>query len=156
VKVGEIMRRDVVTVGPDVPIADAVDIMLERGVSELVAVDPARRVMGVVTEADIIARCAFHGPDDDGRAAGASAATWRNRWRVKAAGTTVGQLMSSPAVTTTPDATVASSAARMVTLALKRLPVVDGAGHLVGLVSQRDVLRTLAHGSAPRDVPAPV
>ena len=147
-RVDEIMRADVETVAPDVSVLDAIDIMLERGVSELVAVDQERRVVGVVTAADIIARSGFRRPADDAGAAGTSGGTWQNRWRLKAAGTTVGELMSSPAMTTTPDATVASSAARMVTLAFQRLPVVDSDGRLVGLVSQRDVLRTVARRGA--------
>ena len=147
-RVDEIMRADVETVAPDMPVLDAIDIMLGRGVSELVAVDQERRVVGVVTAADIIARSGFHPPADEAAEAGPGSGTWQNRWRSKAAGTTVAELMSAPAMTTTPDATVASSAARMVTLAFQRLPVVDSDGRLVGLISQRDVLRTLARGGA--------
>jgi CBS domain-containing protein len=138
------MRSDVVTVAQDAALSDAIDTMLERDVSELVVVDAARRVVGVVTEADLIARAAFRRPPEDPAAPAIAFETWRNRWRRKAAGTTVAALMSSPPVTTTPDATVASSAARMVTLALKCLPVVDQDGRLVGTIAQRDVLRALA------------
>lgn len=155
-RVGQIMRPDVVTVSPDMSVLDAIDIMLERDVSELVAVDQDRRVVGVVTEADIIARSGFHPPADETGPVATRVATWHNRWRVKAAATTVGELMSSPAMTTTADAAVASCAARMVTHAFKRLPVVDDEGRLVGMVSQRDVLRTVARGHAGHGQPAGV
>jgi|HigsolmetaAR201D_1030396.scaffolds.fasta_scaffold05286_6 CBS domain-containing protein len=149
VRVGDIMRTDVVTVAPRVPVPEAIQLILARGVSELVVVDQDRRVVGVVTEPDILAWCVFHPASEQLGGINAFASTWRNRWWRKAAGTTVEMLMTAPALTTTPDASIESAAARMVTLSLRRLPVVDEAGRLVGLVSQRDLLRALADGQDP-------
>lgn len=149
VRVGDIMRTDVVTVGPHVSVPEAIELILARGVSELVVVEPDRRVVGVATEPDILAWCVFHPASEQLGTVNAFASSWRNRWWRKAAGTTVGMLMTSPALTTTTDASIESAAARMVTLSLRRLPVVDEDGLLVGLVSQRDLLRALARDQDP-------
>ncbi|MGH3247543.1 MAG: CBS domain-containing protein, partial [Trebonia sp.] len=58
----------------------------------------------------------------------------------KAAGVTAGDLMTHPAVTITPEETAEHAARVMYTRKVKRLPVVDGEGHLVGIVSRADVL----------------
>jgi CBS domain-containing protein len=58
----------------------------------------------------------------------------------KAGGVTAGDLMTSPAVTVTPDDTVEQAARLMFTRRLRRLPVVDAAGRVVGIISRTDVL----------------
>jgi CBS-domain-containing membrane protein len=55
---------------------------------------------------------------------------------------TAGELMSAPAVTVDYDASVAAAARRMAETHVKRMPVVDGDGRLIGIVSRRDLLRT--------------
>jgi CBS-domain-containing membrane protein len=64
----------------------------------------------------------------------------RHREHQKARGTTAGDLMTSPAVTVTPDDTLERAARLMYTRKVKRLPVVDGNGHLVGIVGRSDLL----------------
>jgi CBS-domain-containing membrane protein len=59
----------------------------------------------------------------------------------KAAGLTGGEVMTTPALTARPDDDLRVGAARMVTMSIKRLPVVDESGRLVGIVSRRDMLR---------------
>jgi CBS domain-containing protein len=59
----------------------------------------------------------------------------------KAAGDTACELMTSPAITTFPTATVAAAAREMDTTGVKRLPVVEPDGHLIGIVSRRDLVR---------------
>jgi CBS-domain-containing membrane protein len=67
-------------------------------------------------------------------------ASGRHGERAKAAGETAAELMSTPAVTITPGASVADAARLMYERGVKRLPVVDDSGQLVGIVSRIDVL----------------
>ena len=69
----------------------------------------------------------------------------RSRWpwrrpAPRARGTTAGELMTSPAITVGPDATVVDAAKLLDRHGIKRLPVVDRNGRLVGIVSRRDLL----------------
>jgi CBS domain-containing protein len=95
-------------------------------------------VIGVVSEADMLAKEALdverHGLR--GRLAGLA---HRRAFR-KAAGVTAADLMTSPAVTVGPDETVEHAARLMYSHGLKRLPVADADGRLIGIVSRTDVL----------------
>ena len=142
--VRDVMVTDVVTAGVDTPLARVIDDMVRRDISGLPVIDGERRVVGIVTDADVIARRGFdpipHLPspvlDEDAR-------SHRNRWRQKVDGHTVGDVMSTPAATIGPDASLRSATARMITMSHRSLPVVDAGGRLVGIVSHRDILRTL-------------
>lgn len=140
-KIRDVMSIDVVTATPATPIPRVVDDLIVHGISGMPVVDAERRVVGVVSEADIVAKEAF-GPRH--RALGVLGALLRghsNRWVTKASGLRAGDVMSEPAVTAGPDDDLRRAAARMVTLAVKRLPVVDTSGRLVGIVSRSDVMR---------------
>jgi CBS-domain-containing membrane protein len=99
-------------------------------------------VVGVVSEADLLLREVgpepFTGPGRSLRASG------RRGERAKAAGVTAAELMSTPPVTISPGAGVAEAATLMYERGVKRLPVVDSSGQLVGIVSRIDVLSVFA------------
>jgi CBS-domain-containing membrane protein len=142
--VQDVMTTDVVTADVDTPLVALIDDMLRHGISGLPVIDANRGVVGVVTEADLVARRGQEPRprrllsivDDALRAR-------QNRWRQKADGLLTAAVMTTPAHTIGPTATVRQAAARMVTLAIKRLPVVDGDGRLAGIISQRDILRLM-------------
>ena len=142
--VRDVMVTDVVTAGVDTPLARVIDDMVRGDISGLPVIDGERRVVGIVTDADVIARRGFdpipHLPspvfDEDAR-------SHRNRWRQKVDGCTVGDVMSTPVETVGPDAPLRSATARMITMSDRSLPVVDASGRLVGIVSHRDILRVL-------------
>ena len=92
-------------------------------------------VVGVVSEADLLAKEVL-GLDHHGPMAGL---THRRAFR-KATAVTAGDLMTSPAVTAGPEDTVEHAARLMYSRGLKRLPVVDADGRLIGIVSRTDVL----------------
>jgi CBS domain-containing protein len=112
--------------------------LFELRVSGFPVVGDDGRVVGVVSEADMLAKEAM----EDGYRGwpGRVAATTHRTERRKAGGVTAGDLMTSPAVTVAADDTVEHAAALMYTRGLKRLPVVDAAGRLVGIISRVDVL----------------
>ena len=110
----------------------------ECAVSGFPVLDEEGKLVGVVSEADMLAKEAL-----DGRPHGTPGLivrlARRGQFR-KAEGLTASDLMTSPAVTVTPDDAVDHAARQMHARGLHRLPVVDADGRLVGIVSQADVL----------------
>jgi CBS domain-containing protein len=137
--VKDLMTTQVVTVGPATPFKEIVALLAERRVSAVPVVDDDRRVLGIVSEADLLLKEEFPVPDQD------IPLFWTKRRRLereKAAGATARDLMSSVVVVSTaPEATVAEAAQRMHAAGVKRLPVIDEDGRLVGIVSRGDLLK---------------
>jgi CBS domain-containing protein len=123
VRVQDVMTIEVVVAQPTTPVKQVARLLADHRLSALPVVDGRGRVLGVVSEADLLG---------DGRplAGGQPAAT-------------AGAVMTSPAVTVDAQATVTEAARRMQAAGLKRLPVVAGSGRLVGIVSRADLLRPL-------------
>jgi CBS-domain-containing membrane protein len=107
-------------------------------VSAFPVLDDDGHVIGVVSEADMLAKEALDG--GHGGVRGMIISIVHRRELRKAAGITAGDLMTSPAVAVAPEDTVEHAARLMYTRRVKRLPVVDEAGHLMGIISRTDVL----------------
>jgi CBS domain-containing protein len=140
--VKDVMTRSVVAVRATAGYKDIVAVMRRRHVSAFPVLDSADHVVGVVSEADLLVKEAV--PVSASAGAGAPWAAGRRKERAKAGGVTAAELMSKPAVTVAPDATVAEAARVMYGRRIKRLPVVDDTGRLVGIVSRVDVLSVFA------------
>jgi CBS domain-containing protein len=138
-RVRDIMTTTVVTATMATTFQELVDLMFRHGVSGIPVIDDDRRPLGVVTEADLIAKEAYRSFLH--RAPDASIGQHENTWAAKARGLRAGDLMTEPARTVRPDDLVRMAAARMVASGVNRFPVVDDAGRLVGIVSRNDVLR---------------
>jgi CBS domain-containing protein len=136
--VKDVMTRNVVAVRETAGYKDIVTAMRRRRVSAFPVLDAADRVTGVVSEADLLLKEV--GPEPFSGPVRSVLATGRRGERAKAAAVTAAELMSKPAVTITPEASVAEAARLMYTRRVKRLPVVDEADHLVGIVSRVDLL----------------
>ena len=104
-------------------------LLRSRRVSGLPVVDAEGFVIGVVSETDLLTRALERQPGP-----------WPHRKHATAAELTARDLMTRPAVTTSPDEPVAGVARLMSARKLRRLPVVDAQGHLAGIVSRSDVL----------------
>jgi len=104
-------------------------------VSAFPVIDDDGKVIGVVSEADMLAKEVLNTDH-----AGTIIAMLHRREQDKADGLTARDLMTHPAVTVTPDDSVEQAARLMYTLQVKRLPVVDHRGGLVGIISRTDVL----------------
>lgn len=136
-KVGNVMNTEVATVREGTPFKDVVRALARRDVSAVPVVDGDGRVLGVVSEADLLVK---QGTQEI-EFTRSLASWWRGRRTMRrAAATTAGQLMTRPAITVAEDATVAGAARLMTRHNVKRLPVVDADGRLVGIVSRKDVL----------------
>jgi len=136
--VKDVMSTHPVAVSKDASFKELAARLFELGVSGFPVVDGDGKVIGVVSEADMMAKEAWAGGHHGWQ--GRIAAAVHRTERRKASGVTAGDLMTSPAVTVTADDTVEHAASLMYSRKLKRLPVVDAAGRLVGIVSRVDVL----------------
>lgn len=133
--VRDVMTTSVITVREDTPFKELAAALARSRVGGFPVIDQAGKVIGVVSETDLVIKEA----DQAGHPA-SFAGLRRSRDREKAAGVTAAQVMTSPPVTIGPDEPVQHAAFLMYDRAVSRLPVVDQAGHLVGIVSQVDVL----------------
>ncbi|GHH59709.1 CBS domain-containing protein [Kitasatospora indigofera] len=146
--VRDVMTQEVVTAGPDTSFKEIAGLFHRNDITAIPVVDDQRRPIGMVSEADLIRKEAVL-PDPEGRTPG--------RWldahdRARAEAETAGGLMTSPAVTARAGWTIPEAARAMDRHKVKRLPVVDEAGRLVGIVSRRDLLQVfLRHDAAIRE-----
>jgi CBS domain-containing protein len=136
-RVDDVMTKEVVTVQQDTPYRDVVDVLIGRRVSAVPVLDRSGLVVGVVSEADLLHKVGAVGESElrifD---------TWRRRGNhPKAGGRTAREVMTSPAVVVLPSVSVAAAARRMQREQVKRFPVVDDLGRLVGIVTRGDLLK---------------
>lgn len=135
--VSDVMTTKVVTVPPNMPYKPVADLLVQHGVSAVPVVGADGLVLGVVSEADLLAKLEYA---DRTPRHPLSARRMRYRTR-KAAGDTAAELMTAPAVTVHRHETVTRAARLMEAAGIKRLLVVDDDGRLAGIVSRRDLLR---------------
>ncbi|MFE0464372.1 CBS domain-containing protein [Kitasatospora sp. NPDC058965] len=128
------MTRQVVSVRPGTPFKELVRLMLENEINSVPVVDEQGRPVGLVSEADLVHRVAVR-PDPHGPTPGQPA-----EGDGRAAALTAGGLMSTPVVTARGDWSIPEAARTMERAGVKRLPVVDGSGRLVGVLGRRDLL----------------
>ncbi len=136
--VRDVMTARVIWVRKAASFREVASAFREYRVSAFPVIDENRRVIGVVSEADLLAKQALDGGEDG--MPGMITGLLRRREQEKARGVTAGDVMTSPAVTVRPEDTVEHAARLMYTRRVKRLPVVDAGGHLVGIIGRADVL----------------
>jgi CBS domain-containing protein len=127
-RVAELMTKPAWTVRPDTPLKVAASIMAAQRVSGLPVVDSNGRPVGVVSEADVLAKERPRGlrPDRKGDAV------------------SVGEAMTTPPITVRGEASIEVAAALMAEHDVRRLPVVDEADRVVGVASRSDLVRISA------------
>ena len=138
----DVMTRDLITVTPAMPIHQAARLMVEHGVSGLPVVDDDGRLVGIISEGDLILRQTrreqrpwWRSFFDDGEQLA--------REYQKAVGTTVGEVMTRTVVSISPVWGIETAAAIMRSKGIRRLPVVHD-GRLVGIVTRADLIKALA------------
>jgi CBS domain-containing protein len=117
VTAADVMTPDPLTLTPETSVHEAAQVLSEHRISGAPVVDASGAIVGIVSEFDLIAR----------------------------AGATVDQVMTREVVSVADSSTVDRVRAVLVTRRLKRVPVVDGQGKLVGLISRADIVRELAY-----------
>jgi CBS domain-containing protein len=138
-KVKDLMTTEVLSIGPEASLKDVAEILAQRHISGLPVVGARGEVLGVVSEADILVKEAGLDASGGGLLSRLLLADLETKWKLEAR--TAGEAMSSPALTIGPERTVDEAAARMVERGIKRLPVVDENGKLVGIVTRTDMIR---------------
>ena len=140
--VEQVMTRDLITVNPEMPIHQAAQLMVEHGVSGLPVVDDAGRLVGIISEGDLILRQTrrrerpwWHSFFENGEQLA--------REYQKAVGTTVGEVMTRSVVSISPVWGIETAASIMQNRRIRRLPVVHD-GRLVGIVTRADLIKALA------------
>jgi CBS domain-containing protein len=141
-KVQDAMTANVITVRPDVLVHKAARLMSEHGVSGLPVVDTGGRLLGLVTEGDLILRQAAPRAKPWWRRFFADPETLARAYQ-KASGITVGEVMTHAVVSVSPDLGIAAAARIMDDRGVRRLPVVRG-DQLVGILSRGDLVKVLA------------
>lgn len=135
--VENVMTRDVVCAREDTPYKELVELLATRRVSAVPVVDDRRHVLGIVSGADLLLKQ----EKPARRLTQLLSARRRRRERAKARATVAAELMSQPAITVGAGATLTEAARRLHAGGVKRLPVVDVVGRLVGIVSRVDLLK---------------
>ena len=142
--VSEVMTRDVITLGPGISVHQAWRKMLENQVKAMPVIDTAGKVLGILTDEDLLERA--------GVQQRLSIAIRMKAEEINQELTALEQLplkvedvMSHPVITITGEESLAAATNSMVKSKLKRLPVVNSEGRLTGMISRLDILRQVAN-----------
>ena len=150
--VQELMTTPVLSIGPEASLKDVAALLVDRGISGLPVCDAENRVVGVISEGDILYK--EHDPST-GRKGGPLA--WlidgNTPAVIKSRALTVREAMTSPALTVTPWSSVSEAARLMSERGINRLPVVRN-DELVGIVTRTDLVRafTRSDGEIEREL----
>jgi len=136
--VRDVMTRRVVSVDRGASYRNLVDLLTEKRISALPVIDEAGHVLGVVSETDLLRKIEYHGGEeprifDSPR---------RRDDRRRSQGHIAADLMSAPPIVVTADTSITAAARTMNREGVKRLPVVDEHGRLIGIVTRGDLLKT--------------
>ena len=124
-KLRSVMTEDVVSVLPDTRFKECVDMIRVHRVGALPVIDAAGRLLGILTESDLLRK--EEGPV--------------GRDQSRAAARTAAEAMTRALTTSNPDATVAEAARLMHAASVRHLPIIDAEGRLIGIVSRADLLK---------------
>jgi CBS domain-containing protein len=138
VKAGDLMTRDVAYVSPGTPLPEVIELMGRRRVSGVPVVADDGRVVGVVSDKDVLASLGvpeaetFMGLVAQCLKMGCQAAAIQ--------GLTAADVMSSPVITVTADTPAGEVAGLLLRRRINRVPVLDADGRLVGIVARADLI----------------
>jgi len=147
-RVSELMTEKVLTIGPEAPIKDVAKVLITSGISGLPVCDIEGRVLGVISEGDILYK--EHDPAE-GHLGGPLGwivdGTLNSAAVNKAKALTAKKAMTAPAVTIAPWESVSEAARIMCQRHVNRLPVVKD-GLLVGIITRADLVRAFTRTDA--------
>lgn len=150
--VADVMTRDPIVVRPDTPLQEAIQILAERRIGGLPVVDSGSKLVGIISETDLMWRETGPTPPPyimllDSVIFLENPARYERELH-KALGQTVGEVMSQGPITATPDKPLPEAAKLMHDRGINRLPVLDSAGNVIGILTRGDIVRAMAAGEA--------
>jgi CBS domain-containing protein len=149
--VADLMNHDVLTVLPTTPLSEAIQILVDRQISGLPVVNDAGKLVGVISESDLMWR--EKGLDQPPYIMFLDSVIYlqnpakHDRDLHKVLGQTVGEVMTSHAISITADATIPTAARIMHEKKIHRLPVVDTENRPIGIITQGDIVKAIAASS---------
>ena len=137
-KAKDLMSTFVLTLSPETTVGDAIGILVAKGVSGAPVVDAAGKILGVLTEEDLMLYYEY--PDE-----------FRFETPIKDARVQGAALVTRGLISVSPETDAEEIATLFIGRKIKRVPVVSE-GRILGIVSRRDLLRGLlaSHSAAPR------
>ena len=146
--IADAMTRDPVVVRAETPLNEAIQILAERRISGLPVVDDAGQLVGIISETDLMWRETGVTPPPyimflDSVIYLQNPAK-HERELHKALGQTVGEVMSSDPISISPDKPLKEAAQMMHEKEVRRLPVVDDAGQVIGILTRGDIVQAMA------------
>ncbi len=146
--VADVMTRDPVVVTPTTPLKDAIKILAERRISGVPVVDGSGNLVGILSETDLMWREKGITPPPyimllDSIIYLENPTTYEKELH-KALGESVGDVMSDRPISTTPDTPLKEAAKLLYEHQIRRLPVLDPAGKVIGILTRGDIVREMA------------
>lgn len=146
--VADVMTRDPVVVTPQTPLKDAIRLLAERRISGLPVVDESGVLVGVISESDLMWKETGVTPPPyimllDSVIYLENPATYEKELH-KALGETVGEVMSDRPISAAVSTSLREAAQTMHDRHVRRLPVIDEAGKVVGILTRGDIIREMA------------
>ena len=138
--VQDVMTKDVISILKFESIVHVANVLSEKNISGLPVVDKEQKVIGIITQADILSMLGV-GRDH----------TFKDLLKYmlgeplpeRRIGDLVGDIMTTPALTIRPDANIAEAVRIMDEKKVRRLPVVDEKNILIGIISRADILKAV-------------
>jgi CBS domain-containing protein len=146
--VADVMSHNPIVVKAETPLKEAVQIIAERRISGLPVVDDAGKLVGIISETDLMWQETGVTPPAyimflDSVIYLQNPATYERDLH-KALGQTVGEVMTKNPITISPDKTVKEAAQLMHDRKIHRLPVLDSTGQVIGILTRGDIIRAMA------------
>ena len=146
--VADVMSRDPIVVRSETPLNEAIQILAERRISGLPVVDDAGKLVGIISETDLMWQETGVTPPAyimflDSVIYLKNPATYERDLH-KALGQTVGEVMSKDPITISPEKTLTEAARVMHDKSVHRLPVLDDALQVIGILTRGDIVRAMA------------
>lgn len=149
----DVMTSPVITAKPTDKVTDIAQVLLDRRISALPVLDETGRLVGIISEGDLLHR--VEAGTERRRSWLLSALTDSETLAaeyVRSHGSTVADLMQRDVITAAPDTPLREIAALLEKHGIKRVPIVEG-GQLVGIVSRSNLIQAVARPSAALDIP---
>jgi CBS-domain-containing membrane protein len=146
----DVMTREVVSITPETRVPEIVNLLLARGISGVPVVEPSGKVVGVVSEGDLLRRAELGTQKTRGSWTEffTGTATLAEDY-VRSHGAQASDVMSRDVISVTADTPLGKIADLMEGEHIRRVPVLDADGKLIGIISRSNLLRAFASLTSP-------